>query len=93
MKRQWPICCAAVGALVYLEWLAKMWLLSALLCAPCEATNVALTSLSFPLSATPRISRAGIHYGDCTGISFAVVLDPEPCGWERAVSERTLASR
>jgi hypothetical protein len=46
--------------------------------------------------ATPahgRISEAGVHYGDCAGVTLAVVLLPEPCGWENATPARTLASR
>jgi hypothetical protein len=93
MNRQWPTFCLAVGGLVCLYWMAKMWLLSAFLCAPCLPANVALTSASLPMATTERISQAGVYYGDCTGISLAVVLFPEPCGWDRATSHQTLATR
>jgi hypothetical protein len=84
-----------VGGPAGLEWVAKMWLLWALLCTTCIPTTGALTSAAGapPPLPTQRISAAGVHYGDCAGTSFAVVLFPEPCGWEGATPQRRLASR
>jgi hypothetical protein len=93
MNRYWPTFCLAVGGLVCLDWMAKMWLLSALLCTTCTPTEVTLTSASPPMLTMERISDAGVHYGDCTRIFLAVVLFPEPCGWDRATPNQTLASR
>jgi hypothetical protein len=45
--------------------------------------TVTLTSAAAPPPLpTQRISAAGVHYGDCAGVTLAVVLLPEPCGWE-----------
>ena len=87
MTGHWRILWLAVGGVVCLDWAAKLWLLS-FLCATCTPAEVALTSASPPVS-TERISQAGIHYGDCASVILAVVLVPEPCGWERALAEQT----
>jgi hypothetical protein len=79
-----------VGGVVCVDWAAKLWLLSAFLCATCTAANVGLTSASPPVT-TERISAAGVHYGDCASVILAVVLFPEPCGWERAIAGQTAA--
>jgi hypothetical protein len=91
MNRDWRIVWLVVGGLACLDWAAKIWLLSALLCTTCTATTVALTSAAaVPLSplATERISEAGVDYGDCAGVALAVVLFPEPCGWGGTLGSR-----
>jgi hypothetical protein len=93
MNLHWRILCLVVGGLICLDWVAKMWLLSAFLCTTCIPAKVALTSAPPPPLTTERISEAGVHYGDCTSVILAVVLFPEPCGWERATPNQTLASR
>jgi hypothetical protein len=95
MNRDWQIVWLVVGGLACLDWAAKIWLLSALLCTTCLPTTGALTSAAGapPPLPTERISEAGVHYGDCAGVTLAVVLLPEPCGWENATPARTLASR
>jgi hypothetical protein len=35
-----------------------------------------------PALPTERNSAAGAYYGGCAGLTLAVVLRPEPCGWE-----------
>jgi hypothetical protein len=56
---------------------------------------IALTSAAAvpPPPPTTRISAAGIYYGACNGITFAVVLYPELCGWERGRPRPVLAIR
>jgi hypothetical protein len=93
MNRHWRLLWLVVGGLACFDWLAKMWLLSAVLCTTCTPAEVALTSAPSPPLATERISQAGFHYGDCAGVTLAVVLFPEPCGWERAAPDQALASR
>ena len=95
MHRDWRIVWLAVGGLACLDWAAKIWLLSALLCTTCTPMTGALTSAAAaprPLP-TERISEAGVQYGDCAGVTLAVVLFPEPCGWERATPDQMVASR
>jgi hypothetical protein len=53
---------------------------------------VALASARAPL-ATQRISMAGVYYGDCAGVAFAVVLYPEPCDWDEAPPDQKMALR
>jgi hypothetical protein len=91
MSRQWGTLCLAVGALVCLDWMVKMWLLWTL-CAACTPTSVAHTAAPPPTLPQKRISAAGVHYGDCTAVTLAVVLFPEPCGWESATPQ-AFASR
>ena len=83
----------AVGALVCLDWMVKMWLLSAFVCATCTISNVALTAAPSPTLPQKRISEAGIYYGHCSALTLAVVLFPEPCDWERTTPTQALASR
>jgi hypothetical protein len=83
MIRDWRIVWLVLGGLACLEWAAKISLLSALLCTTCGPPTVTLTSAAAPPPLpTQRISAAGVHYGDCAGVTLAVVLLPEPCGWE-----------
>lgn len=35
-----------------------------------------------PTVPAERVSAAGIYYGHCAGTLLAVVLFPEPCGWQ-----------
>jgi hypothetical protein len=93
MKRYSRIVWLVVGGLACLDWVAKGWPLSAFLCGTCGPTSVALTSASPPPLPTLRISAAGVHYGGCAGVTLAVVLFPEPCGWENTTPNRALASR
>ena len=90
-SRQWGTLCLAVGALVCLDWTVKMWLLWTL-CAACTPTSVVHTAAPPPTLPQKRISAAGVHYGDCTAVTLAVVLFPEPCGWESATPQ-AFASR
>lgn len=93
MNRRRQIFWLAVLGLVGLDWAAKMWVLSAFLCTTCTPETVALTSAPPPPLPTERISVAGLYYGDCAGVTLAVVLFPEPCGWDRATPSQTVASR
>ena len=92
MNRQRRIFWLVVVGLVCIDWTAKIWLLSTLLCPTCSSKWVALASARAPL-ATQRISMAGVYYGDCAGVAFAVVLYPEPCDWNEAPPDQKMALR
>jgi hypothetical protein len=92
MTGHWRILWLVVGGVVCLDWAAKLWLLSTLLCATCTAANVALTSASPPPLTTGRISAAGVRYVDCASLVLAVVLIPEPCGWDRAMPKQSASA-
>jgi hypothetical protein len=73
-----------------------LWLGPAILTAPGDSIRVAIaTDRSDWWVALPRkrISAAGVHYGRCAGPILTVVLDPEPCDWERLRRDRNVASR
>jgi hypothetical protein len=79
MSRQWRLLWLVIGGVVCLDWLTKMWLLSAFLCRTCHPASVVLTSAP-PSPLTERISQAGIRCGERVGVTLAIVLFPEPCG-------------
>jgi MFS-type transporter involved in bile tolerance (Atg22 family) len=89
MTGHWRILWLVVGGVACLDWIAKLWLLSAFFCVTCTAANVVLTSALPPVT-TERISEAGVYYGDCASLILAVVLLPEPCGWERGMLQPRL---
>jgi hypothetical protein len=93
MRRGSRIVWWAMGGLVGIDWLAKIWLLSAFWCATCVPESVVLTSDSPPVLPAKRISAAGVSYGDCAGVTFAVLLFPEPCGWDGATPYQRFAIR
>jgi hypothetical protein len=94
MNRGWRIVWLVGGGLACLEWAAKISLLSALVCPTCTLTTVTLTSTAVapPPHPTERIS-VGAHYGDCAGVTLAVILQPEPCGWEEPRRRIKVVSR
>lgn len=93
MNPHWRTLWLAVGALVCLDWMVKIWLLSAFVCATCTLPDVALTAAPSPTLPRKRISAAGIYYGDCDALTLAVFLIPEPCDRERTTPTQALASR
>jgi hypothetical protein len=95
MNRDWRIVCWVVGGLACLGWAAKIALLSALLCPTCTSTTVGPTppAAAPPPLPTERISAAGVYYGDCAGVTLAVVLRPESCGWEEPGPRISVVSR
>jgi len=90
MRWKLRIILVIVGVLVWLGPPAITGL-SVFWCETC-ATNIAASTSQHELPAE-RISAAGVYYGQCDGVSFAVMLFPEPCGWDRARRRQTLASR
>jgi hypothetical protein len=77
-----------------LAWLGPpaMTQLSVFWCETCATAKVAASTSQHELPAE-RVSQAGVHYGQCDGITFAVMLFPEPCGWEEKAKKQMLASR
>jgi hypothetical protein len=94
MNRDWRIVWLVLGGLACLESAAKISFLSALLCSTCRPPAVTLTSAAAaPPPPTDRISAAGAYYGGCAGLTLAVVLRPEPCGWEERGHRIRVVSR
>jgi hypothetical protein len=95
MNRDWRIVWLVVGGLACLDWAAKLWLFSAFLGTTGAPTTAALTSAAAPPLPLPmqRISEDGVHYGHCAGVTLAVVLFPEPCGWDGATPDQMSARR
>jgi hypothetical protein len=79
------------GGLVCIDWAVKLWLLSAFWCTTCAAMSIVSISGPPPPLPTERISEAGVHYGHCAGTTLAVFLFPEPCGWDKAPPNQSLA--
>ena len=94
MNRDWRIVWLVLGGLACIEVAAKVSFLSALLCTTCSLPTVTLTSAAAaPPLPTERISAAGAYYGSCAGVTLAVVLIPEPCGWEEPRPRIRVVSR
>jgi hypothetical protein len=90
MERYYWILWAAFGVLV----LTVAWPPSSTRTGPATIVDLSSDPPRSPAGPpTERIALDGLYYGGCSGVTLAVVLDPEPCGWDRAQPRQMVAGR